>query len=358
MYGVRGERVERAGRWRRAGRGSRLRGDLSDLPARRAERDRWARPRGLEMRARPGIFARRPPSTARASPPTRRLRCQLPPAPPRPMRRPPIQSRSCAHRADALYRAAIECCRQHDRAAKLFGGVGARAGAQARGRAVRDVRRLARRAVRGLRGRGGARAARQGRGRGGTRRTRSGTRAASTPAVTPAATHSRSSCRASTRPSSSPPCRWSTSSRPRRCSRCATPRTPIARRVRSLADRWRRVRRVRSSRGSEAIEQARNAVRARDGGPSTRQHVAAARDPCALPVEGGAEPVLRVCARRRSRARAPSPCATSERHAHHRVPRPAHLVADRGQAVRRREDEPPPHLPLHRGRQDVHRRRA
>jgi hypothetical protein len=24
-------------------------------------------------------------------------------------------------RADALYRAAIECCRQHDRAAKLFG---------------------------------------------------------------------------------------------------------------------------------------------------------------------------------------------------------------------------------------------
>jgi hypothetical protein len=25
-------------------------------------------------------------------------------------------------RADALYRAAIECCRQHDRAAKLFGG--------------------------------------------------------------------------------------------------------------------------------------------------------------------------------------------------------------------------------------------
>ena len=43
-------------------------------------------------------------------------------------RRPPIHDAAPADpvavvrsRADALYRAAIECCRQHDRAAKLFG---------------------------------------------------------------------------------------------------------------------------------------------------------------------------------------------------------------------------------------------
>ena len=45
-----------------------------------------------------------------------------------------------------------------------------------------------------------------------------------------------------------------------------------------------------------------------------------------------------------------------EGNADHRIPRPAHLLAHGRQALRRREDVAPPHVPLHGGRQDGDRR--